>query len=71
MICYDCMSHFAWLVEDKGTKICQRCYGKRYGKKRCSNESCKVPTINDLKKKWERKIRYRYGEFIKSIYRWY
>ena len=55
MICYDCMSHFAWLVEDKGTKICQRCYGKRYGKKRCSNEFCATPTINDLKKKWERK----------------
>lgn len=58
MICYDCMGYFKWLVEDKGFRICQRCYGKRYHnwkKRKCPGNTCSSPTLLDLKKKWERK----------------
>ena len=57
MICYDCLGHFKWLVEDKGFKICQACYGKRYSKwkKKKSNPDPENPTFADLKKKLERR----------------
>ena len=56
MICYVCMGYFKWLVEDKGFKVCQGCYGKRYSKwkKKKPTESTN-PTFADLKKKWERR----------------
>ena len=57
MICYDCLGHFKWLVEDKGFKICQACYGKRYSKwkKKKRNPDPENPTFADLKKKLERR----------------
>jgi len=58
MICYDCLGSFAWLNDDKGFKVCQRCFGKRYRvrkKNTCDDGVCYNPTWLDLKKKWERK----------------
>lgn len=53
-LCHDCIEERAVAV-DKGTPVCQKCYGRRYSKKNKINALEKQPTIYDLKRKWERK----------------
>ncbi len=55
MICYDCMKQFKWLVEDKGFKVCQKCFHIRYSKKNWINENYKKVTLKDLKRHFEKR----------------
>ena len=52
-ICYDCMNPAKYLIEDKGTHVCQSCFGKRYykPKRKCTDAKC---TWLDLKRLWEK-----------------
>jgi hypothetical protein len=53
-LCHICLENKSVTI-DRGTPVCQRCYGKRYSKKSRINAVEKKPTLKDLKRKWERK----------------
>ena len=53
MICYDCLGYFETLGYDKGFRVCQKCFGRRYSKKYRHIEE-KTPTFKDLKRLWEK-----------------
>jgi len=54
MICYECMEPFKWLIEDKGVRICQPCYHRRYSRKKYVNENYKNPNWRDVKRHLEK-----------------
>ena len=54
MICMDCLNQCDYVLNDKGTLVCQNCYHKRYSKKKFVNQNEPDYTFEDLKRKWER-----------------
>ena len=56
MICDDCLNYFERLVRDKGQRICQGCYGKRYNRKQYKlyQVQQRSPTLKDLKRYLEK-----------------
>ena len=57
MICMKCLEPCDYVLNDKGTLVCQNCYHHIYNKKKYinQNEIIKPVTIFDLKRKWEKK----------------
>lgn len=56
LICMDCLERCEYVLNEKGTLICQNCYHKRYSKRKFVNHNIEEKTYNlyDLKNKWER-----------------
>ena len=55
-ICYDCMEVASYLVYDKGMKVCQSCFHRRYSKQKYVNNNYQYRryTIKDVKKHLEK-----------------
>lgn len=54
-ICYDCMEYVQYLVYDKGTKVCQSCFHRRYYRKKWVRKSDnRKYTLKDLKQHLEK-----------------
>lgn len=54
-ICHKCLKSDVELFLDKGTPLCQNCFGKRYPNRTIRPEDQNPPSIIDLKKRMERK----------------
>jgi len=51
-LCHSCLSSDQELIEYKGTFLCMDCHHTKF---KPSEENKPIPTMNDLKKKLERK----------------
>ncbi len=59
-LCPQCLNRVDVLWNNKGASICPDCYHKEYGRKKYhklndQNKPRPEPTINDLKRKFEKK----------------
>lgn len=57
MICGQCFNPIVQYRWYNNVKMCESCIHKAqpWKKKNCDSASCRKPTIQDLKKKWEKK----------------
>jgi len=57
MICGQCFESITKYVVRNNIKLCESCLhnAQPWKKKRCTGDSCAAPTLQDLKKKWEKK----------------
>lgn len=51
-LCHNCLASDVELVQERGQILCLNCFGKLHEGK--SEENKEPPTVNDLKKKWEK-----------------
>jgi len=54
-ICHKCLTSDVELFIDKGTPLCQNCFGGRYPRRKITIQDQFPPSIADLKKRLERK----------------